>query len=195
LLGLHLVTIAIHQNQFRYLLIPTPLLLASATLLASRSARRPAAALWAAVLVSALLSASLARNARVLSLREASAVRSIQEWAAARLDRDKSVIVVGFRTWALQMGYALNPRQVIFVHENSTRDELERIRDLAEPGALLAAQPVAFLSGLGFEPADENELPSIFQGAQLFRPAEVRTRTITKKGAAVEPARREDLKL
>lgn len=149
LLGVHAITIAVHQNQARYLLIPLPGVIVASSLLlgdllkAGRR-RRVISGLAALLVLLALPFQLLAAHASHSEGRaEQQAVAEVRALAERHLDEDEPVMV----TWLHQeqaIAYALRPRPVLFVRPDYALEQYQ---------ALSARLPVRWLIATTDAPA------------------------------------------
>jgi len=134
LLLLHVATIIVHQNQFRYLLVITPAVLAGGAVMLNKikffQSRRTQLGLILGLVV--FLTAS--NIPLVTRLRqEAFSEKKLRTVLNSTLDniipRDESLIVDASDRYNQIFGYVLRPRTVIFVESSYKYEEYQTIRE------------------------------------------------------------------
>lgn len=132
--AIHLLTLALFQNQARYLLPATPGLLVVLAIalseirsLARLLAPRPTAIIVGLTLVALLPIAGLAMSARSEGVTQGSAVRATKTLFDTNLRRGEPVMIVYAGTQLF--AYAARPRLVIYVPEDYSAADIQRLRD------------------------------------------------------------------
>ncbi len=156
--GVHLLTIVLFQNQFRYLMPAFPgLLIALAIALSAwdplrRHLERRAVPVMVVVLLVSLLP-NIALGA--LLHREMAVERQVRAQATALFDRyvpPDGQMIVSYNKGYLMFGYAARPRLVLFVDPTYDSQALDRLRERFKAGYLFAPAGTPFTARLGAEP-------------------------------------------
>ncbi len=156
--AIHLVTIALFQNQFRYtmpalpgLLIVLAMVLSDIRVLDRLIAPRPAVALIVLCLVAlgpGLYVAVLARDDGLASAAVAGAAARLLD---QQLGPDEPVLIVYSQTPQV-LAYAARPRLILYLADTYTKDELERLLRAFPARWILAPENAETLGTLGIAP-------------------------------------------
>ena len=175
LFGLHLVTVMLTQNTFRYLLISTPAILPAAVILFFEitSWQHPQVkkvifivAFGLLLIADGLLVSSLRRNA----LNEGKFRRTMKTKLNSYIDPQDNVIVEAITNEYQLVGYVLKPRSVIFVQSYYTEDQYRYIQEKTQAQWLLCSQSSKILPCFLYstEPVLK-DFPTPYQNHVLFR--------------------------
>ncbi len=175
LFGIHLLTVMLTQNTFRYLLISTPALLPAAVILVSRWKVVSASSVTKGLIftgtilmmsANGLLVHSLRRNA----IRESETRETIQTMLYQTIGPQDKVIVEAISNEYLLLGYVLRPRSVLFVQSNYTLSQYQQMQHKTQSQWLLCSQHSEFIPGftLDSEPVLQ-DFPAPYHQHALFR--------------------------
>jgi 4-amino-4-deoxy-L-arabinose transferase-like glycosyltransferase len=156
--GVHLLTIVLFQNQFRYLLPAFPgLLIALAIALTEWDPLRRRLELRAVPVMAVVLLVSLLPNIALGALlhREMAVERQIRGQATALFDRyvpPDDRMIIAYHKGYLMFGYAARPRLVLFVDPTYDSATFGRLRERFTAGWLFAPAGSPFAAMLGAKP-------------------------------------------
>ncbi|MBN1846523.1 MAG: hypothetical protein JW810_12615 [Sedimentisphaerales bacterium] len=131
LFGLHLATVLLTQNTFRYLMPSMPPLVAVATVvfITLRLPARWAGAAWAAGLLLLLVADGVVvQSLRQKALREGWVRNTLQAVIDANLPAGQTVLVEAVTNEFPLWGYVLRPRRAVFVRPQYTAAQYDRLR-------------------------------------------------------------------
>ncbi len=158
--GVHLLTIVLFQNQFRYLLPAFPgLLIALAIALSEWDPLRRRLERHAMPVMAVVLLVSLLPNIALGALlhREMAAERQIRAQATALFDRSvppDGQMIVAYHKGYLMFGYAARPRLVLFVDPTYDAEAFGRLRERFKAGYVFAPVGSPFTAMLSAKPID-----------------------------------------
>jgi hypothetical protein len=155
--GVHILTIALFQNQFRYTLPAIPSLLVVLAMLVSdiawldrRVAKRAVAAAAVLVVLAAVPDGILARQARADGLTS-TATASAADALFARVVPTSDRMVIVYTASPHVLAYAARPRLVVYVPTTYGRGEFDRVRQAFAPRWLLAPPDPVLLATFGVD--------------------------------------------
>ncbi len=156
--AIHVMTIALFQNQFRYtmpalpgLLVIFAMVLSDVPVLDRLIAPRPMVALVVMTLVALGPAVVLARQARSDGLASADVTAAAARLFQAALDPSDSMLIVYAQTPQI-LASAARPRMILYVADAYTRDEFRRLLDAFPARWILAPDGAAALGTLGIDP-------------------------------------------
>ena len=195
LFGLHLVTIMLTQNTFRYLLISTPAILPAAVVLffEIKLRRHPrvnkaifTVAFGLLLIADGLLVSSLRRNA----LHEGKTRSTMKTKLNSHIGPQDKVIVEAITNKYQLVGYVLKPRAVIYVESYYTEDQYRYIQEKTEAQWLLCSRFSKILPWFLHSPEPVlKDFPTPYQNHVLFRltkPSKEHMLSFSKQKAGVE---------
>lgn len=139
LVSIHFLVIVLHQNQFRYLLVPQPFLIATTLLLLAGSRISPRILLRTGVVVVAgfvAFAAMSARNTRAQGRLEYGDNRLIAAQVSTLSAEDERFILCS-NTDSNQLVYAMRPRHVTAFSAGISEQDLARLIEHVQPHWLL----------------------------------------------------------
>jgi hypothetical protein len=133
LLLLHIATILISQNQFRYLLVSTPIMLICSALVIDRisllQSKRVQWALTLGVFISlTVCSVPIATSLHYQGLHEKELCSSLKSIFDDTVPKSDSLMVAGSGKY-LMVGYALRPRTTVFIQPGYDHDDYQIMRE------------------------------------------------------------------
>jgi hypothetical protein len=134
LLLLHIATIMVHQNQFRYLLVTTPAVLVAGAVMLNKikvfqSRRTQLGLILATILLLTVSNAPLVTRLHREGLTEKELRTILNSTFDNIIPQDESLMVDASNAYNQIFGYVLRPRTVIFVKSNHKYEEYQAIRE------------------------------------------------------------------
>jgi len=175
---LHLITVVIVQNQFRYLLSATPPLLAAAGVLVSRLSNHrafswlPVGVTTTVILILSVPSAALAWRSHTDALLERDTCGALARAFNETVPFEDTVMVaVDLSTGydAQRLGYVLRPRRTLFVSDRYNPDDYAALIHNAKAEWLISRRDSPIFKRLSPSVAHEARvLPSAFSDWSIF---------------------------
>ena len=174
LLLLHIATIIIHQNQFRYLLVITPAVLAGGALMLNKirffqSKPRQLALILGAIVFLTASSIPLAIRLRREGFREKELCAILSSTFDNTVPKDESLIVDATKSYDQIFGYVLRPRIVIFVESGYENQQYQTIRQRGNARWLLCPLKSPLIEDFNISsPPVLKDFPSPYANYGLF---------------------------
>ncbi len=175
LLLLHIATIIIHQNQFRYLLVATPAVLAGAAVMLNKikifQTKRTLLILISGLIVFLVVSnVPLVTRLRREGLRERQLRSEFSTVFDNTIAKTEAVIVDASDNYNQILGYVLRPRTVIFVASGYKEDEYQTIREKSNAKWLLCPKSSPLVDDFSvFSEAVIKDFPRPYEDYALFQ--------------------------
>jgi len=175
LLFLHILTIILHQNQFRYLLMATPAILVCSALVINRvkffQSKRAQLGL-VLVVVFCLIVGSTAPAIRLhrQGLQKKELRMTLNSIFDSTIPKDQSLMVDASDSSNLILGYVLRPRTVIFTRTGYTNENYQAMLERGNPKWLLCPieSPLVEQFNISSQPVLKN-FPSPYNDYGLFQ--------------------------
>jgi len=175
LLLLHIATIIVHQNQFRYLLVVSPVALAGAAVMINKikflQSRQIRLGLKFGLII--LLIASnipLVARLRQEGFRERELRTALNSIFDRTIANNESVIVDASDRYNQIWGYVLRPRTVIYVKSRYKCEQYQTMREKGDAKWLLCPLKSSLVESFNiFSPPILKELPYPYEDYGLFR--------------------------
>jgi hypothetical protein len=175
LLLLHIATIIIHQNQFRYLLVITPAVLAGSAVILNKikflqSKRRQLGLLMVLAIFLTASNVPIVTRLRKEGFRERKLRTALSSTFDNTIAKDESVIVDASNEYNQILGYVLRPRLVIFVDLRYKDEEYQAMREKGNAKWLLCPIESPLIKHFHISsPPTLKDLPHPYKDYALFQ--------------------------